>query len=434
MNHANTIVALSSPVTSALRSIVRISGADAFALAARISTQDSLPLEHGRVARQRAVLGDGLAFDVTVYPFRAPRSSTGEDVIELHVPASPFLTGRVLHRLVELGARQAEPGEFTARAFFNGKLDLTSAEGVAATIASSNRAELNAARQLLGGELARRLAPILDQLVQTLALVEVGIDFTEEDVSFISRSDIETNLASAERALCDLSSEAPRIERLSHEPRIVLTGRPNAGKSTLLNALAGKSRAVVSDVAGTTRDALSARVALARGFVMLVDVAGIEDAGDDTISNQMQAAAQSQIAQADAVVLLIDVSDSEPPVALAREPDLVVYSKSDLARAPVGSLAIDTPRSTGLDALRARLDAIAFGATAGGSLALNARHVDAIQLAVTSVRRAAAASSAGAEVIAFELRSAIDHLGSILGSVSPDDVLGRIFSGFCIGK
>lgn len=435
MTHADTIVALCSPIASALRAIIRMSGDRAFEVLDELSV-DPQRLEPARVARRRLRLADGIAFDTTVYPFRSPRSSTGEDVIEIHLPASPYLVSETLKSLIELGARAAEPGEFTARAFFNGKLDLTRAEGVAATIAASNQAELDAARQLLGGELARRLTPVLDELVRTLALIEVGIDFVEEDVTFISRDDVLSSLASIASTLTRLLDDGPRIERLSHEPRIVLTGRPNAGKSTLLNALAGTNRAVVSDVAGTTRDALSARITLRRGFITLVDVAGLDATETDTISLQMQTAARRAIETADAVVLLIDSTDARPPVELIRAPDLVVFSKRDLKARDDEDLAVDARNDVGLDVLRDRLDAIAFGTieSASTGIAINARHADAIGAAIQSVKRAEQAFSSGTEFVAAELRLAIDQIGSILGNVSPDDVLGRIFSGFCIGK
>lgn len=436
MSHADTIVALSTPIGSGLRAIVRVSGSRSFELFAPLLGGRSVEFVAGRVTRLSVELSQGIRFDVTAYAFRSPRSATGEDVLEIHLPASPFLVSALLERLILLGARQAEPGEFTARAFFNGKLDLTAAEGVAATISSTNRAELDAARQMLGGELSRRLRPILDDLVSILALVEVGIDFTDEDVTFLPAAALRQRVGQAQDSLQRLLNESPRIERLSHEPRIVLAGRPNAGKSTLLNALAGTARAVVSDVAGTTRDALSAHVSLKRGRVKLVDVAGLDEASDDAIEKRMQAVAATEIETADAVVLVIDPFDLRPRLRLTREPDLVVYSKADLALPPKDGLGVDAPHGIGLERLRERLDQLAFGSLSGAtvSLALNARHVNSIKNASDSLARALDAIDGGGELVASELRTAINHLGSILGTVSADDVLGKIFSSFCIGK
>jgi tRNA modification GTPase len=346
----------------------------------------------------------------------------------------------LLETIVQLGARQAEPGEFTARAYFNGRADLAEAEGVAAAIAASGERELRAARQLLAGELSRRLKPVLDSLADALALVEVGIDFTEEDVSFISLDELRHRIERSDDALRALLDESARIESLCHEPQVVLVGRPNAGKSTLLNALVGEERAIVSPLAGTTRDAIWSHARLRRGLVRIIDIAGIEDGDDDEISWKMQQNAQRTIESADIVVLVHDCTDLRPP--LDRDVDLIARTKLDLnpARAMRDDRHIAVSAQTGenLRELRERLDTLAFGGTrAGGaeSLALNARHVEAIRAARESLHRVLQSlEGSGSEVIALELREALDALGTILGAVTPDDVLGRIFGGFCIGK
>jgi tRNA modification GTPase len=221
---------------------------------------------------------------------------------------------------------------------------------------------------------------------------------------------------------------------LSHEPRIVLVGRPNAGKSTLLNALAGTSRAIVSPMAGTTRDALSASVNLHRGIVTVVDVAGLEESQpEDEIGRQMHAAALRSVSTADVVVLVREFSDSRAEISLPVEPHLRIRSKVDLATEPPADLCVSALSGVGMQGLRDRLDGLAFGPTsAGSSLALNARHIRCVEQALSALVRAAAAGAA--ELIALELREALDALGEILGAITPDDVLGRIFSKFCIGK
>jgi tRNA modification GTPase len=376
-----------------------------------------------------------------LFCFASPHSVTGEDVLEMHIPGNPLLARMLLDALIHHGARQAEPGEFTARAFFNGRMDLTAAEGVAATIAAHSDRELQAARQLMAGELARRLAPIMDGLAETLGLIEVGIDFSEEDVTFLSPEQLASRLDEAGAALRQLLDDSARFERLSHEPQVVLVGRPNAGKSTLLNALSGQQRAVVSPHAGTTRDAISSEVRLRRGTIRLTDVAGIEGAAHgDSISEQMQQRAHRAAMSADLVVLVRDLRDRADPPAIQRKPDLVVETKADLADAPELSasspLRVSAVTGFHLQHLRDRLDELAFGVFDGSaSLALNARHVHAIEQAREAIGRAKAnAERVSAEIVALELREALDALGSILGNVSPDDVLGRIFSTFCIGK
>jgi tRNA modification GTPase len=446
VNPADTIVAISSATGAAARMIVRISGAQAFALAASVTSDE---LVAGVATRMRLRFVE-LTVPATLYAFRAPRSYTGDDLIEFHLPGNPLLSRLLLEHLIRAGARPAEPGEFTARAYFHGRLDLAEAEGVAATIAASNERELSAARQLLTGELSRRLKPPMDRLVETLALVEAGIDFADEGISFFDKGDLLRRVDGVDDALASLLSDSARFEPLTHEPVVVLIGRPNAGKSTLLNALAGRERAVVSPVAGTTRDALSAEVALPGGIVRLVDVAGLEPevsaasiSAVADVERQMSDRAR-QMAQASDVLLLVrDVTDARPPVPTPRKIDLVVLTKVDLissAAAPDdAAVAVSAVTGAGLPVLRLALGRLCFGeASAGGSamLALNARHVQHIQdgRRTLASARASAAAAEGPELIAHHLRAALDALGGVLGAVTPDDVLGHVFSAFCIGK
>ena len=446
----DTIAAISSAVGAAARLIVRLCGSDSLSIAAMLGVPTDIPSSTFRRARIRF---SDLLVPAHVYVFRSPRSYTGEDLVEFHLPGNPVLAKMLLADLLSRGVRSSEPGEFTARAYFNGKLDLTGAEGVAATIAANSQQQLTAARQLLSGELARRLAPITESLTHTLALLEVGIDFSEEDVSFISWPDVRTHVETADRDLSNLLSHSARFERLAHEPQVVLVGRPNAGKSTLLNALAGQERAVVSAIAGTTRDVLSAEVMLPRGKVRLIDVAGLDRAlvGSE-IESKMQARALQVIETADGVLLVQEAGDDRPAPVLPIPPSLLVRTKIDLGPARAlspprgtpgegggeghGEVLVSAITSDGLDELRHRLDQLSFGPTATAStLVLNLRHVQAIEesrQALARVREQLAAPSI--ELIALELREAIDCLGTILGRLTPDDLLGRIFSGFCIGK
>ncbi|HEV8606674.1 MAG TPA: tRNA modification GTPase [Tepidisphaeraceae bacterium] len=439
MISGDTIAAISSAAGMAARMIVRMSGAQACSIASQLAGA-SLRSGAGGEAYRTTLQFQNLAVPAWVYQFRAPHSYTGEDLIEFHIPGNPLLARMLLDELLRLQARPAEPGEFTARAFFNGRIDLTAAEGVAATISAHSQQELTAARQLLSGELARRLRPLMDQLAEMVALVEVGIDFSEEDVSFIAAEEIQSRTDKIKRELQQLMSESARFERLSHEPSFVLVGRPNAGKSTLLNVLAGRPRAVVSPVAGTTRDALSAEVALDRGIVSVIDVAGLEEkSAEGEIDRQMQELAMRMVEEADFVILLREAGDERPMLALPRRPDLVVASKSDLPSAGAADGAIRLSARTGqnLDLLLRRMSDLAFGSTtaAAATLALNTRHLRALDDAMMSLSRVdAALGSSGAELIALELREALHALGEILGQLTPDDLLGRIFSTFCIGK
>jgi tRNA modification GTPase len=437
MTSGDTIAAISSSVGVAARIVIRTSGPLSLSLARQLGASD----DAGPGASTRPTIRfRDLIVPAWIYLFAAPRSYTGEDLVEYHLAGNPILAKLLLDELLARGARAAEPGEFTARAYFNGRMDLTHAEGVAATIAAGNEGELAAARRLLAGELAARLAPVLDRLTETLALVEVGIDFTEEDVSFLSRQQQRSRISEADEALDRLIADSTRFERLAHEPHIVLVGRPNAGKSTLLNALAGRERAVVSPVAGTTRDVLTAEITLPHGLVRISDVAGIEQHSTlSEIERQMQANALRAAKAADVLVLVEDLTDTRPSLTLAANPSLIVRTKLDLASSEAdlqNGIAVSTLTGQGMNELRERLDAACFkDASAARSLALNLRHLRAIEDARAALSRASqAVAGAGAEVLALDLREAIDAIGNVLGQVTPDDVLGHIFSGFCIGK
>lgn len=440
VNATDTIVAISSAIGPAARMIVRLSGKRAVEIASTVLAEPP-PRSFAGVARVR---WERFHVPAWVYAFAGPRSSTGEDVVELHLPGNVILVRAVLKRLIEAGARQAEAGEFTARAYFNGKVDLTQAEGVAAAISAANESELRAARQLMAGELSRRIKPLVDALANALALVEVGIDFAEEDVTFLPPDELRRIVGAIDHDLADLVRESRRFDSLTHEPTIVLVGRPNAGKSTLLNALAGQPRAVVSPVAGTTRDVIWAEVALRDGMVRVIDVAGIElepppeqDASPQAeIARQMRHRAEQAVKSADVVVLVQDGAASLPPPSLDRAADLVVLSKSDLHSQveSAGSVRVSAHAGEGLDRLRDRLNSMAFTRGGGGALALNERHLRAIADARAAMTRARESATDTPEIVAMELRSALDSLGDIIGQVTPDDVLGLIFRGFCIGK
>jgi tRNA modification GTPase len=435
MTPSDTIAAISSSVGPAARMIVRLSGPAAIDLAGRLVPG----LQVAAASAQRRTMSiRGMNLPAWCYVFIAPHSYTGQDLVELHIPGSPLLARTVLDDLFRLGARSAEPGEFTARAYYSGRIDLTQAEGVAATISAMNQAELSAARRLASGELAQHLRPSMDLLAETLALIEVAIDFSDEDVTFLSARQVAERIGRIEAELGELIAGSARFERLSHEPRIVLCGRPNAGKSTLLNALAGYERAIVSPIAGTTRDVIWADVRLRRGIVRVIDAAGIDESSPGgSLEQAMHKRAVTAIEQADVVVALRELADDRPLPDLGRVPDLVVRTKLDLALDLHGGdeIAVSALTGAGLDRLIEALDQLAFGQAGGEpSLALNARHVAAIGEARAALARAAGDASHSAELLAFELRQALDALGRIGGEVSPDDVLGLVFSRFCIGK
>lgn len=432
MRHNDIIAAIASPLGPAARIILRVSGRGTAAMLQTMGAEQGVS---AGVSRVRLPLDDMQAPALVIW-FTDGHGYTGEEGAELHLPGNAILATMVLQALIRAGARQAEPGEFTARAFFNGRLDLTEAEGVAATIHATSQRELDAARRLQDGELTRRLRPVVDGLVEIVSLLEAGIDFAEEDIHFITRAELLDRVTVCQRRLQAILNDSGRLESLAREPVVVLCGRPNAGKSTLLNALARRRRAVVSAAPGTTRDLLYADVELRRGLVRLVDTAGLEQgdgAADDIIARQMRERATEAIERSDVMVLVVESGQLPPTLPVRRRPDLVVTSKCDMD-APRGECCVSAVSGYGMDELRTRLDDLAFGSTASEALAINSRHLAQITSAIEELAKLESARELSDELLAEYLRYAMDALGEITGVVSPDDVLEKVFAGFCIGK
>ncbi len=461
----DTIVAVSSAAGPAGRSIVRLSGPDSTALAGGVFRPCLAEVGGFRVVAGRVALDgpDPIEAPARAYVFRGPRSYTRQDVIELHVPGE-VIASMVLAAMVQRGARPAGAGEFTARAFLSGRLDLAAAEAVADVVDAEADAQLRSAVGVMDGALARLCRPAAETLTEALALTEASIDFADEDIELAAPADVAGKAESVASDLAAALASAGRWMPASAEPRVAIAGRPNAGKSSLLNALSGVDRAIVSAMAGTTRDVLTAPATLPGGAeVLLLDAAGL-DVCADPLARAAHAAAREAVASAEAVIFVVDAaceSHDQDEALLAevrrlhrRGALIVLANKIDLLADAAGEVAalgrrlggslrpVSATTGAGLDDLRRELSdrlADAASPTAGGIL-LHDRQRRAIGAAAESARRAckllagAGAIVDVAEIAAVELRSALDHLAELTGEVATEDVLGAIFSRFCVGK
>jgi tRNA modification GTPase len=433
INTTNTIVAASSPPGRSFRGLVRLSGERAIDIAIALGI-NSPPR---RLCEARLRLNSEANLPVLCATFRGPGSYTGQDMVELQLPGNPALLDRVVHACIDHGARLAEPGEFTCRAYLAGKMDLPQAEGVAATIAATSDGQLEAARLLRQGRLGSFTHELVDQLADALALLEAGIDFTdEEDVVAIEPAALVEHIDAVIARIDDLMTHSRSWGTLEALPRVVLVGAPSTGKSTLLNALLGRQRAVISPMPGTTRDVIAEPLRLERDVeVMLVDIAGL-DQPRTAIDHDVQAHAHTAIERADLLLHLDDGEHPPQPVPVTRVPVLRVRSKADRSTLSADcDLSVSATTGAGLDDLRQAIAARVGDravSIAADLLALQPRHESALRAAREHL---AAARGAGApELVAAALRVALDELAMLGGRMTPDDVIGRIFARFCIGK
>ena len=461
MRFEDTICAPATPVGSGAISIVRVSGpralehADSLVSFRKGNASDSAGYEvkFGEIPGLDEVL-------VSVY--RAPHSYTGEDAVEISCHASPYIVSSILQRLAELGCRAAEPGEFSRRAFLNGKMDLAQAEAVADIIAADSQAAHRLAFSQLKGGYSEEFRRLRAQLVELASLVELELDFSEEEVEFADRSKIAELLEQARVKVNGLKDSYKVGNAVKSGVPVAIVGAPNSGKSTLLNALLGEDRAIVSDIPGTTRDTVEETMVLEGVRYRFIDTAGLRESSDTVeklgIGRSIEKLRSASIVLAvmDATATLSEKLESARAIAAELSPDqeiVWIFNKCDIApRDPHlfkvediralseltgDSIRISALTGDGLNELRSSIAACGFGlSSADGAIVTSARHYSALCEASSDLARAAEALDRRlpGDLLAEDLRAAISTLGSIFGEITTDDLLGEIFSKFCIGK
>jgi tRNA modification GTPase len=447
-NVTDTIAAIASAPGAAGVGVVRVSGPAVPSIAQTLLGRAPRP-RHAHFAAFRDAENELIDRGLLLH-FPAPASYTGEHVLELQGHGSVVLLDAVLRRVCELGARLARPGEFTERAFLNGKLDLAQAEAVADLIAARSQAGARAALQSMEGVFSRKVEALLQALIALRVHIEAAIDFPEEEIDFLADPAIGRQLAALRGELTELLREAQRGLRLNDGLRVAIIGRPNAGKSSLLNALAGSDRAIVNAIAGTTRDVLRESLSLDGIALELADTAGLRET-DDEVEREGVRRAHGELARADVALLVTDVQCVQNDLSLlaglpASVEKLVLINKIDLedehdrahheSRDGVIWLWASAKTGAGLDALREHLKQLAGAGSGEGAFSARRRHVQALQQVTVYLDQAAhmLASRRAGELAAEELRHAQHALGEITGSYTSDDLLGAIFGSFCIGK
>ncbi|MGA3080796.1 MAG: tRNA uridine-5-carboxymethylaminomethyl(34) synthesis GTPase MnmE [Terracidiphilus sp.] len=455
----DTIAAISTPPGRGGIGIVRLSGPNAASIAAQLVGLHQ-PLEHAR-ARLADVLDEDSGIDAThgnltridealVTFFGAPHSYTAEDLVEIAAHGSPVVLGLLLQRALNLGARLAEPGEFTERAFLAGRLDLTQAEAVRDLIEAQTLTQARQAASQMGGALSRRVGPVKQALVELIALLEAGIDFAEGEVVVTPQSEIARRIDDLTPPLTALEASFARGRIVHDGLTLAIVGRPNVGKSSLFNRLVERDRAIVTATPGTTRDTVTERISLDGIPLELVDTAGLREAAEEV---ERLGIARSREALADAALVVVVLDATEPLndeerrllAAMEGRPSVVAVNKSDLIEANMPlpdytglpTLATSALTGEGIAALRERILALATGgAAAEPGMLTSLRHQQAVATTLAALADAALANASDLphEMILLDLYRALGALDSLTGQTTPDDVLNLIFSTFCIGK
>lgn len=449
----DTIAAQATPPGRGGVGIIRLSGPQALSIAEQLLGFTPKP-RHAHYTPFLGEAGQELDQGIALY-FPNPHSFTGEDVVELQGHGGPVIIDLLLQRCITLGARLARPGEFSERAFLNDKLDLAQAEAIADLIDSSSEQAARCALRSLQGAFSERVHALVEALIQLRIYVEAAIDFPEEEIDFLADGKVQADLETILSQLKQVRQEARQGSLLREGMNVVIAGRPNAGKSSLLNALAGRETAIVTDIEGTTRDVLREHIHIDGMPLHIIDTAGLRDA-PDAVERIGIDRAWEEIRKADRILMMVDSSRSATTDPAQLWPELashlddfshvtLIRNKADLTGEPIGLsqqgdytlLSLSARDGEGVDLLRQHLkEVMGFSSTTEGGFMARRRHIDALERARELLETGAEQLQlhGAGELLAEDLRQAQQVLNEITGEFTSDDLLGRIFSSFCIGK
>ncbi|XVJ66399.1 MAG: tRNA uridine-5-carboxymethylaminomethyl(34) synthesis GTPase MnmE [Lacibacter sp.] len=450
----DTIVALATPHGIGAIGVIRISGNNAINIINQLFPSKDLSKQPSHTIHVGFLKKDGKVLDeVVVSLFKNPKSYTGEDVIEISCHGSPYIQEQVMNAIVEKGARLAKPGEFTQRAFLKGKLDLTQAEAVADLIASNTEASRNTALHNIRGGFSNILKELRDQLISFSALIELELDFSQEDVEFADRTKFYDLINKAKSTVVDLINSFQLGNVIKNGVSVAIIGKPNAGKSTLLNTLLNENRAIVSDIAGTTRDTIEEIMNINGILFRLIDTAGIRESRDVIEVIGVEKSLEKMKA-ADLVLYLFDVNEESQAdveaallevhafnknyIAVGNKVDLLTEEKAEEKFLGDGVLFVSAKSNTHIDLLKQRMtDKVIQGTvSAESTIVTNARHYQALQEVNKSIDdiNAGLNNNIPGDLLALDIRRCLHYLGEITGEITNEDRLDYIFSKFCIGK
>ena len=445
INKVETICAIASAIGQSGIGIVRVSGPLAKSTSKKILQADLKPryAYYGAFYDQNNVIDKGVAIF-----FPGPNSYTGEDVVEFQGHGGTSVLRKILEITMSLGVRHAEPGEFSKRAFLNGKIDLIQAEAIQDLIQSNSEESALSAVRSLTGEFSIKINQVLSELISLRVFIEATIDFSDEEIDFIESHEVSNKLHTLKESLLDIQQTATQGAILRDGIHVAIAGKPNAGKSSLLNMLTKESSAIVTDIAGTTRDVLKETIHIDGMPIHIIDTAGLHDS-DDVVEQEGIRRAHNEINNADIILLVFDSRDSKAnlsilPDSVKNKPKILVRNKIDLAGnkssvkkvGNITEISISAKNGDGIDTLRESLSEFA-GLNSGieGVFVARKRHLDAIEETLEFINSASSQLNSGSsELVAEDLRQAGMKLGQITGEFSSDDLLGEIFSSFCIGK